>query len=119
MHSTHALVNKSTISLQGFNLRYALVLGKTFTIIPPEYGLGPRIRVEGEGEYYRPDVNWVQTGKLIEAYWIDIVGWLEAKLGPEWPTKILSDGGPRVWFCRAVVGFRHGDTVSIPADTVR
>lgn len=32
MHSTHALVNKSTISLQGFNLRYALVSGDTWSM---------------------------------------------------------------------------------------
>lgn len=102
--------------LEGPTLRAALAtaLELPFKIIPPEYSTGNRILVDGAREYFRPDVHWPQGGPLIDEHWRDATAWLIGEFGPNWRDRIDGlPGGILVWFCRAIVGAKSGDTVNV------
>ncbi|MNG16092.1 hypothetical protein D3C85_15240 [compost metagenome] len=102
--------------LEGPSLRVmvAKALGYTYSVVRTEYGTGPRVLVEGHREYFRPDCDWAQGGRLIDNHWRDATAWLIDHLGPNWRDDV--DGVPGsilVWFCRGIVGSVYGNVVGI------
>jgi len=103
--------------LIGASLRYALAtaLGLKFQVYTPTYGLGYRISCQGMSEFYRPDVDWLQGGPLVETHWREATAWLQDHLGPDWKDQIGSSRGALLrWLCRGIVGSRVGKTIMIP-----
>jgi hypothetical protein len=90
------------------------------TILPSEYGTGPRV-VVGD-KHYRPTVDWLQAGELLERHGV-AVGQLPTKAGV-WCADFPADAGKKVHFatkprtaiCRAVVAAAFGETVEIPEE---
>lgn len=106
-----------TRNLVGVTLRYALAksLVLEFDIHPPAYGLGHRILIKGQPNYFRPDVDWGQLA-FVESAWREVTGWLINELGPDWYSEIdVRQGDLQRWFCRGLVGARLGNEVMIPS----
>lgn len=100
-------------------LRYVLAtaLDLEFRLDPPAYGLGHRLLAKGYQGYFRPDVDWVQFGALLEAHWREGTLWLEAHFGPNWRDEIGGKaGGIQHWLCIAIVGSKLGPEVAIPSE---
>ncbi|MCY1280719.1 hypothetical protein D9M68_19010 [compost metagenome] len=107
----------NTTDLEGLALRIMLAkaLCLTYTIVRAEYGIGPRVLVQGRREYFRPDQDWAQGGLLMDSHWRPATAWLIKQLGPNWRDNV--DGKPgdlMIWFCRGIVGSHLGDEVECP-----
>lgn len=114
---TDKLVELKVETLTGIGLRYALAtaLELTFTVRPPVYGLGYRILVTGEPDFFRPEISWVQGGPLVETHWRETTAWLSEHFGPNWRDRVDGKSGRLLfWLCRGIVGARLGDTVQVP-----
>jgi hypothetical protein len=110
-----------TTDLEDLPLRIMLAkaLGYTFTVVPPEYGIGKRVMVAGHREYFRPDRDWAQCGVLIDKHWRETTSWLIEQLGPNWRDEVDGRAGSiLVWFCRGIVGSVYGDEVNIDNEGV-
>jgi len=106
-----------TRNLTGIALRYAVAkaLGLDFVVHPPEYGLGHRILIKGQPNYFRPEAEWAEMA-FIEPAWREVTGWLINELGPDWYSEIdARQGDLQRWFCRGLVGARLGNEVMIPS----
>lgn len=105
-------------TLAGPRLRHAVaaVLKKEFTVDKePTYGVGHRILIKGDKEFFRPDVNWEQGGPLVDTHWRAITAWLIETLGPNWRDNIDGRRGDiLVWFMRGLVGSVCGTHVGVP-----
>lgn len=112
--------NKLIAKLSGPKLRLALVhsLGLDYEIsIEPAYGVGSRVLLKGQCEFFRPDQDWKQAAPLIEANWSQIALWLQIYFGPTWVGYVdRSTDSVLVWFMRAIVGHYNPTLTSVPFD---
>ena len=66
---------------------------------------------------FHPSNTWRQGGWVVERNWLRASEWLSANLGSDWPEKLGGQSrGILLWFCRAAVAIKLGDTVQVPAE---
>lgn len=127
-----------TSELIGSALRWATAKadGREPIIIGPEYGVPYRVEVieYGRRVAWRPDVDWMRGGPLIEKYHVQTSyngnGFSRSPTREYWCAYVCKDNGqeifpsgggpsPLIAICRAVVAARYGDAVDVPDVLVR
>jgi hypothetical protein len=115
------MIEVKTAELSGPALRWAVAQaeGLEVTIHPPAYGNGHRLAVNGRTEAYRPDMDWSQSGPLIEKHRIGFGLYPNAYFAC---TGLNDCGGEAsgpthlIAACRAIVSAKLGETVAVPAE---
>lgn len=121
------LVTVNLNSLRGPALCWAVaqIEGLALGFAEPHYGVGWRIFLPKCGNAYRPDVNWLQGGPLLDKY-AGLFGMLQdkrqppecrafaVKPGPEGFRRIAKGETILIALCRALVRLHLGDEVSVP-----